>query len=91
MEEKLKQAKTRVVEFWGKYDKKQKTIMISITAVVLVALVILAVVLTRTDYVKLIECSDTVTAANVAESLEKEGIEYKTENDGMTILVPEEN
>ena len=91
MEEKLKEAKTKVVEFWKKYDKKQKTIMISITAVVLVALVILAVVLTKTEYVKLIECGDTVTAANIVETLKSEGVEYKTENDGMTILVPEES
>ena len=91
MDEKLKNAKKRVVEFWQKYDKKQKTIIISITAVVLLALIILAVVLTRTKYVKLIDCSDTVTAADVVTALEKEGIEYTTENDGLTIMVAEEN
>ena len=91
MDEKLKDAQKRLVEFWKKYDKKQKTIIISITAVVLVALIILAVVLTRKEYVTLIECSDTVTAASVVESLDKGAIPYTTENDGLTILVEEEN
>lgn len=91
MDEKLKDAKKRAVEFWKKYDKKQKTIIISITSVVLVALIILAVILTRTEYVTLIECQDTVTAASIASTLDKEGMEYTTEKDGLNILVAEEN
>ena len=91
MDEKLKDAKKRLVEFWKKYDKKQKTIIISITSVVLVALIILAVILTKTEYVTLIECDDTVSAANIATTLDGEAMEYKTENDGLTILVAEEN
>lgn len=91
MDEKLKDVQKKIVDFWKKYDKKQKTIIISITAVVLLALIILAVVLTKTEYVKLVECGDTVTAADVAAALDKEGIEYTTENEGLTILVAEEN
>ena len=91
MDEKLKEAQKRLVEFWKKYDKKQKTIIISIKAVVLVALIILAVILTKTEYVTLIECDDTVSAANIATTLDGEAMEYKTENDGLTILVAEEN
>ena len=87
MDEKLKEAQKRLVEFWKKYDKKQKTIIISITSVVLVALIILAVILTKTEYVTLIECDDTVSAANIATTLDGEAMEYKTENDGLRILV----
>ena len=55
MDEKLKDVQKKIVDFWKKFDKKQKTIIISITAVVLLALIILAVVLTKTEYVKLVE------------------------------------
>lgn len=91
MEEKLKQAQQKAVEFWKKYDKKQKTLMISITMAVLVTLIILAVVLTKTTYVELIYCEDAVTAADVVSALEGEGISVVAEDNGLRIMVPEES
>lgn len=91
MNEKVKDVQQKVVEFWKKYDKKQKTLIISITAVVLVTLIILAVVLTRPTYVELITCDDTVMAADVTDALTAEGIEFEAENNGLTIMVKEED
>ena len=91
MNEKVKEVQQKAVEFWKKYDKKQKTLMISITAVVIVTLIILAVALTRPTYVELITCDDTVTAADVTDALDGESIVYTTENSGLTILVKEED
>lgn len=91
MDEKLKDIQKKAVEFWKKYDKKQKTLMISITAAVLITLIIMAIVLTRPTYKLLIECADAVEAADVTDALTEEGIEYTTENEGLNIYVEEEN
>lgn len=91
MNDKLKQAQQKAVEFWKKYDKKQKTLMISITAVVLITLIILAVVLTRPTYEELITCSDAATAADVTDALEGAAIEYTAENNGLRIMVKSED
>ena len=91
MDEKLKDIQKKAVEFWQKYDKKQKTLMISITAVVLITLIIMAVVLTRPTYELLIECEDTVEAADVTDALTENGIGYTTENNGLNIFVEEED
>ncbi|MBQ9700934.1 MAG: hypothetical protein IJV71_09995, partial [Lachnospiraceae bacterium] len=81
MDERLKDLQKKAVEFWQKYDKKQKTLIISITAVVIIALVIMAMVLTTPQYKEeLITCTDTVEAAEVTEALSGAGIEYKAED-----------
>lgn len=90
MDEKLKDIQKKAVDFWKKYDKKQKTLIVSITAAVLITLIILAVVLTRPTYKLLIECEDTVEAADVTDALEENGIAYTTENEGLNIYVEEE-
>ena len=88
MNEKLKDAQTKVRDFWNKYDKKQKRLMVSIVAVVIVAVVILAVALSAPNYEVLIECEDTVSAAGVADILKSNTIDYTTENNGLIIKVP---
>ena len=91
MDEKLKDIQKKAVEFWKKYDRKQKTLIISITAAVLITLIIMAVVLTKPSYKLLIECADTVEAADVTDALTENGIEYTTENEGLNIYVEEDN
>ncbi len=88
MDERLKDLQKKAVEFWQKYDKKQKTLIISITAVVIIALVIMAMVLTTPQYKEeLITCTDTVEAAEVTEALSGAGIAYKAEDGGLRIMV----
>ena len=89
MNEKVKEIQQKAVEFWKKYDKKQKTLIISITGAVLVTLVILAVILTKPTYKELKTCEDAATAAKVTSSLDSANISYTTQNNGLTILVDE--
>ena len=49
MNEKLKDAQKKLVDFWNKYNRKQKTMMVSIALALVVFVVVLAVVLNRTD------------------------------------------
>ena len=55
MPEQLQKIINRVVEWWKKFNTKQKALMISLTSIVIVALVILGVVMTRPTYTTLID------------------------------------
>ena len=56
MPDRLKAILEKIKEWWLKFTTKQKTLLISITAVVILALVILAVVMTKPTMVQLITC-----------------------------------
>lgn len=87
MVDKLKQIPVQLLNQWNKYTSKQKTIIISVIAVVFLALIILVTYMNRTVYQKLIENETTKDAGAVAELLEEKGIAYKLDSDKVTILV----
>ena len=59
MVERLKNILNYVIEFWKKLSLKQKSLIISVFVCVICTIGILAFVLTRKDYKKLVECEDT--------------------------------
>ncbi|MBQ1193024.1 MAG: flagellar M-ring protein FliF [Lachnospiraceae bacterium] len=87
MNERVKAVQKSITDFWNKYSKKQKALIISVTLTVIIALFILGFALTRTTYEELITCEDTVTAADVTDTLTANSIEYQTSNGGLTIMV----
>ncbi|MBP3339014.1 MAG: hypothetical protein J6L69_06395 [Lachnospiraceae bacterium] len=91
MNDKVKDLQKKVVDFWNKYDKKQKKMIISITLVLIIAVVIMAYVLTKPTYVELITCDDLTSAANVKDILVENTIDYETTNNNLTFMVKEEN
>ena len=81
MPEQLQKIINRVVEWWKKFNTKQKALMISLTSIVIVALVILGVVMTRPTYTTLIDCENAKSASQVKEILDADGtIDYKVAN-----------
>lgn len=76
MNEKLKDAQKKLIDFWNKYNKKQKTMMISIVLALVVFIVVLAVMLNKTDYVVLVECESASQASDVKSELQSAGISY---------------
>lgn len=81
MPEQLQKIINRVVEWWKKFNTKQKALMISLTGIVIVALVILGVAMTRPQYTTLIDCENTKSANQVKEILDGDGsIDYKVSN-----------
>ena len=63
MVDRLKELLQKIQEWWNKFTAKQKTIIISVTAGVIMALAILATVLTRPQYETLITCESTKQAS----------------------------
>lgn len=81
MPEQVQKILDRVVEWWKKFSTKQKTLVISLTAIVIVSLVILGVVVSRPTYTTLIDCENTKQASQVKELLDSNGtIDYKVKN-----------
>lgn len=91
MVDRLKEILQRVLEWWNKFTAKQKTIIISVAAGVILALAILATVLTRPKYETLITCESAKEASEITELLEGEAIPYITTDDGLIISVQKQD
>ncbi|MBO4951974.1 MAG: hypothetical protein J6C99_03580 [Lachnospiraceae bacterium] len=89
MREWFRQLPSKIVEFWKKYTKRQKTLFFSVLAAVLIAVVALVTILNRTSYVVLSTFEDTATAAQAANLLEDNSITYKVSDDALKIEVDE--
>ena len=89
MLERLKQIPKKLQEIWKKYSAKQRAIIVSTVAVVVLALIILIVILNQTKFVKLYTFEDTATAKTAMAVLETNAIEYRLGNDDKTIEVNE--
>ncbi|NLL77995.1 MAG: flagellar M-ring protein FliF [Clostridiales bacterium] len=87
MADKVKELLNKVLEWWNKFTAKQKTIIISATAGVILIITIIAAVLTRPQYVLLLNCETTKEAAEVTELLESNSIGYQVSDDGYKIEV----
>ena len=87
MAERLKLIQKRIIDFWNKYTAKQKATIISVVTAVVCAVLLLAYILTRTDYKQLITCDNTKEANEVVTILEENGIAYELSNGSTTVSV----
>lgn len=88
MPEQVKAILNKVLEWWKKYNTKQKALILSITATVILALVILAVVSTKPNYVTIYEASDTKEAAKIKAVLDSDtSVKYIVSDDGLKFSV----
>ena len=88
--EQLRELPKKILEWWNKFSTKQKTAIISIAAGVILALALLVTILTRKEYVPLAECETTTEAAEIVDLLESNGFDYKTNTEGTSITILEE-
>lgn len=91
MLDRLKAIQTGLVEFWSRFTSKQKTLIISISAAVILTLVALGVLLNRTKYVDLVTFDNTTDAASADEILKEAGIKYTVTGNGLTFSVAEKS
>lgn len=80
----------RIKEWWNKFQPKQKTLIIGIAVVILLAIAILVAVLTRKEYVAVANCESTKEAAAVRDLLDGQGITYNVSSDGLNFEVVKE-
>ena len=89
MADRLKGLLNKVLEWWNRFTAKQKTIIVSAAAGIVLTIVIIATVLTKPQYVSLIQCETTKQASQVVELLEGEGITHTVSSDGLQVKVLE--
>lgn len=87
MADKLKELLNKVLGWWNGFTSKQKTILISAVAGVVLTVAIIVALLTRPQYVLLAECETTKEASEVKELLESNAVDYKISDDGLRIEV----
>ena len=87
MGNRLKQIPQQLLEFWSKYTKKQKTILISVVSVIIIAFAVLIYITGRVEYEELTICENPKEASAVVDLLKAENIDYKLGSDDVTVLV----
>lgn len=91
MPERIQQIINRIVEWWKNFNTRQRALILSIAAVVVVAFAILGYVVTRPTIVPLVTCTTAEEATKVKELLDGEKISYQVSDDGMSYSVDKEN
>lgn len=87
MPKRLTQMWERFLEFWNRYDRKQKAIVLSSISVVVITIAILAVVLTRPVYSVLVTCKDYDEMNQVTTLLTSNNYTYHVEDGSMVVQV----
>ena len=92
MPEQVKQILDKIVEWWKKFNNKQRIVLISSFSVVMIALLILAVVMTTPATTVLYRCEDYSEAAKIKEILDSdETISYTFDERSLSFIVNEED
>ena len=87
MADRIKELLNKVLEWWNKFSAKQKTFIICAAAGVILAFAILITILTRPQYIVLVNCESTKEASEIVELLEGEGLDYQVSDDGYQIKI----
>ncbi len=87
MADRLKEIPGKILEWWNKFTAKQKTIIVSITAVVIFTFALLIYVFTRPQYVEVATCETTAEASKIVDVLEGAGVTHRESANGLTIEV----
>lgn len=88
MNGKWHQVREKWLAFWNQYNRKQKMVLASAAVLLLIAVIVLTYVFTRTEYETAFQNLDGTDAAAIMEYLDKAGIPYRLGDGGTTISVP---
>ncbi|XEC97106.1 flagellar basal-body MS-ring/collar protein FliF [Paenibacillus tarimensis] len=88
MNEKIAQYRERMTQYWIQLGKTQKILLISTIGVLLLTIIILTIIFSRTQFELAFRDLDTADAASIIQHLEANKIPYQLGPDGTTISVP---
>ncbi len=88
MVEKFSQIKEDIITLWDNFDKKVKIIIVSAVVGTMIAILLLANWASQPDYDVLFKNLAPEDSGEIVEGLREEGVDYRLEDDGGTILVP---
>lgn len=88
MNERIAQYRLRLSQFWSQMGKKQKIGLGASIGVLLLSIILLTYIFTRTDYELAFQNLDTTDAAAIMTYLDGNGIPYELSGNGASISVP---
>jgi len=91
MPDRIQQIFQRFLDFWNRYNRRQKTIVLSSLAAVILTLVILVAILSTPKYEQLTNCENYNEMSKITTILTDNGYKYQTDERTMTILVREKD
>lgn len=89
MLDRLKAIWEKIKAFWLKFNRKQQILFVSIFVVIIIAIIVLARILGRTEMVKLRSCSSDAEAVEVRQLLQDSGFNSVKIDDNNVIYVSE--
>lgn len=88
MNERIAQYRGRLTQFWGQMGRKQKIWLGASISGLLLTIILLTIVFTRTEYEIAFQNLDTTDAAAIMTYLDGSGIPYQLSDNGKSISVP---
>lgn len=88
MNERIAQYRTKAAEFWNRFSNKQKIMLFSTVGIIILAIVLLTIQFSKTEYEVAFTNLDSSDAAGIITYLESGGVSYKLSSDGTSISVP---
>lgn len=88
MNERITQYRDKVTGYWNHFSKKQKTLLVSTVAFILLAIILMTIQFSKTEYEVAFNNLDSTDAAGIITYLDSSGIPYKLSADGSSISVP---
>ncbi|MFD6442463.1 flagellar M-ring protein FliF, partial [Peribacillus sp. NPDC060186] len=90
MNDVLVSLKDKITAFWTSRSKKQKVLMISATALIIIVIMVVSILASRTTLVPLYSNLTPSETGRIKENLDSQGIKNEISDNGKTIKVPEE-
>lgn len=87
MADRLREIPKRILEWWNKFSPRQKTMIVSAFAGVILAIGILAYALTRPQYEEIMVCETSKETSEVTAILDNNNITNKISPDALTVYV----
>ncbi len=88
MQERLKELLTKIIDWWKGLTIKQRTLIVCVSAGIILAFAVLGTVLSRPRYTLLKECESASEAAQIKSILDDEGgYAYRISDDGLRVEV----
>lgn len=91
MKEKWEQIKNQITSLWGNTSKIMKFVFIGVTVLLLVAIIMITILTSKTNYVPLYSDLSIEETGQIKEELDSQGVPYEISDEGQSIKVPKED
>lgn len=88
MNERIAQYREKLSQYWNQFSKKQKIMLVSTVSFIFIAIIVLTMQFSKTEYEVAFRDLNSSDAAGIITHLESQGIPYKLSPDGTSISVP---